>query len=236
MRIRATIASSLIILLYGACAMAQGRGRLPRGAGMAQPRPQGIGGSARVRAMPSPVRSTRPWSSDTRAYHHLRNCAPRLTASSGFRHRPYGNYGYSPYFAQASGWPGYYRSPYLYPSYYSYPSYFPYLYFYELYYKESLRSKQEADEFEAAFAREKRGESPATPGASTGPKGAKSEAHDPNDVPIAPRNARLTVDGQEVTPSVSGMPLVLGSGHHTFRISANQSVSGEATAPSPQHN
>ena len=113
-------------------------------------------------------------------------------------------FGYSPYFAQSYGWPGFnYAAPY------SYSSYSPYLYFYDLYYQEAQRSKQEADEFEASLARQ---------GKLTGP--ARVGSFQSDFLPHPSRDVTAILDGNVQNPSASGDPLVIGSGRHTLRITA----------------
>ncbi len=168
----------------------------------------------------------------TSAWAQGRSTAPRKAPAyqRGFgagltHHRALnGNYGYSPYLAPSYAWPGHhYGAPYSYWPNYSYSSYSSYLYFYDLYYREAERSKQEADEFEASLERE---------GKLTGP--AKVGALPGDFLPLAPRDVTLTLDGGVQIPSSSGGPIVIGSGHHTLRVSAKPPIPGETRTPSHQ--
>jgi hypothetical protein len=156
---------------------------------------------------------------------HNEEAVYRLIGRRGFSgaqgrtwHGGYASF-YPPYFSQGFGWPygysGYGTYPY-YASQYGYSTYFPYLYFYDLYAQEADRSRQGADEFEALLARE---------GKLTGPAEVGSFASDSR--PLLPRNVALTLDNQPLTMSVSGGPLVLGSGRHTLRIAARKTPPGE---------
>jgi hypothetical protein len=91
--------------------------------------------------------------------------------------------------------------------YYSSP-HFPYLYFYGQYAHEAEESRRAADEYEASLARE---------GKLTGP--APVGAFSTDYLPRSPLRQKLTLDGQPVTPSPSGAPLVISSGDHTVTIS-----------------
>jgi hypothetical protein len=129
-------------------------------------------------------------------------------------------YGFAPYFPYV--YPGGYAeygSPYSYygcP--YTYAPYFPSLYFYDLAYQEAIRTREEADRYEAAFAEERaraEGTSAVAPG-----------GYDPGrtEAAIAALRVRLTLDGLELQPSPSGLSLEIGSGRHTLRISASASA------------
>jgi hypothetical protein len=130
--------------------------------------------------------------------------------------------------AFGSGWPysdfGYYGSPYTYAPQQTHSPYFPYLYFYDLYYREAQRSKEEADQFEASFRREQ-------PGDSAAPRSAMPGDDASDAVPLAPREVLVTINGQELTSSASGGPVVLSSGHHTLRIAARASRATEKNQP-----
>lgn len=213
MRIQTVFLSSLAVVLFSAGGWAQGWGHGGREAGKSNPGLRGsmAGASRGVQEFSrrGSIRTRTPGSFAQPL--RYRASSPRFNTRYSFGSKRYRNYGYSPYFAQFYGWPGFNDgSPYAYSPYSWGSPYSSYRYFYDLYYGESLRSKQEADEFEAAFAREKRSQSDAQP----------SGTNDPDDVPLAPRDVKLTVDGQEHQPSASGAALVLGSGHHTLRISA----------------
>lgn len=212
MRIQTVFLSSLAVVLFSAGGWARGRGHGGREAGKSNPGLRGstAGASRGVQEFSrrGSIRTRTPGSFAQPL--RYRASSPRFNTRYSFGSKRYRNYGYLPYFAQSYGWPGFnYGSPYAYSPYSWNSPYSSYRYFYDLYYGESLRSKQEADEFEASFARE-RGNQPA----------ASSGADERDDVPLAPRDLKLTVDGQEHKPSASGAPLVLGSGHHTVRISA----------------
>ena len=113
----------------------------------------------------------------------------------------------------AQGWPSYgypsFGSDYFQP--YNTSRHFPYLYFYEQYAREAEESRRAADEYEASLARE---------GKLTGP--LEVGAFKTDFLPRSPLNHSLTLDGQPVTPSPSGAPLVIGSGEHTLRVGNGQ--------------
>ena len=213
MRIQRAVLSTLAVILLSTGAWAQGSGHSGRATGNSNPGQRGsMAGASRGGQKFSHADSIRTRTPGSSAQLHRYSAyRPGFNTSYGFGSRGYRSHGYSPYIAQSYGWPGLnYGSPYAYSPYSWGSPYSSYRYFYDLYYGESRRSKQEADEFEAAFAREKRSQSDAQP---SGP-------NVPNDVPLAPRDVKLTVDGQEHQPSASGAALVLGSGRHTVRISA----------------
>lgn len=126
--------------------------------------------------------------------------------------RPMGSVYPSP-LLYAQGWPAY-----GYPSLgnniyqpYGQTPHFPYLYFYERYAREAEESRRAADEFEASLARE---------GKLTGP--LATGAFSTDFLPRSPLKLKLTLDGRAVTPSLSGAPLVIGSGEHTLRIGSTE--------------
>ena len=104
------------------------------------------------------------------------------------------------------GYPGFGANAYS--PYYS-TAHFPYLYFYEQYAREAEESRRAADEYEASLARE---------GKLTGP--LEVGAFKTDFLPRSPLKNQLTLDGQAVTPSPSGAPLVIESGEHTLRVGA----------------
>jgi hypothetical protein len=115
----------------------------------------------------------------------------------------------------AQGWSGYpsFGGNFYQP--YNYSSHFPYLYFYEQYAREAEESRRAADEYEASLARE---------GKLTGP--LQVGAFKSDSLPRSPLKLQLTLDGQAVTPSPSGAPLVIESGEHTLRVGLPSLSSG----------
>jgi hypothetical protein len=233
MRFQVSLFLGLVFFLSGVSAFAQGRGRAARAAG-----PSSRAGQHSFRAGPrvsSSFSSRQPARFSTpgrRLPHGQRlNHWPYFHGAFGSGWNNYGSYGYhpdSPYVAPSFGWPysgyGYYGSPYTYAPQQTYSPYFPYLYFYDLYYQESQRSKEEADQFEASFGREQSGD-------SATPRSAKPGDDASGTVPLAPREVLVTIDGQELTSSASGGPVVLSSGHHTLRIAARSSRTTQKNRP-----
>jgi len=191
MRLQIGLFLGLVFFLFGMPALAQGRGRTLPQVGKAS-----SGGPASRVSSPG-YGHHGGWSPGQ---------SPRFNRGFAFRSPSYWPYAYSPYAAPSYGWPhvdaGDYGFPYTYASPYTHSGYFPYLYFFDLYYREAQRSKEEADAYEETFRREKLGDA-----ASGG-------------APLSPRDVQVTVDGQELAPSPSGYPLVVGSGRHTLRLAA----------------
>lgn len=188
---RNTVAAILALILLATAARAQGR---PDAPGKAARNPR--------YSTSHNVRRGQEGSYMNSVYSRRSHVGPRSSFRSPF--------GRSPYFAQSYGWPGLSsRSRYPYWPNYSYSPYSSYLYFYDLYYQEAERSKQEADDFEAALERD---------GRLTGP--AKVGTFPSDFLPFPPRDMTVTLDGKVQNPSPSGNPLVIGSGRHTLRISA----------------
>jgi len=192
MRLRVGLLVGLGIILFGTSALARARGYSGHHAG----RSPSVG--------PSPGPST-----PGHAHPHGRAYAHSPYFGSGLRshgHGPYARYSYSPNIPSRYGWPwadfGYYGYPYSYRPQGRFSDYFPYLHFFDLYYRESLRTKEEADRYEESFRRENPGVTKA------------------GGAPLSPRDVVVTVDGQQLAVSPSGGPLALGSGRHTLRISA----------------
>jgi hypothetical protein len=212
MRPRTCLFLGLALVLFGIAALAQGRGRAVPQAGKAS----SVAQSSRAS---SPGHHHPPQWSPARS--------PYFNRGFGFgsrSYRPSWRYTYSPYGLQSYDWSyfdtGYYGFPYTNPPQYTYSDYFPYLYFFDLYSREAQRSKEEADNFEASFA----GQNPSGP---AGPRGGKPESAASDAVPLSPRDVRVTLDGQELAPSGSDRPVVLGSGRHTLRISAKSPAPAE---------
>jgi hypothetical protein len=229
MRLHKATLVSVGVFVFATGAWAQGRGR---GAGQSRGGPQrsfqtpfraqrSSSRPATFRSLPRNYRTNGPW-----RYGSSRYPSPRgLYARRGLGSYGYGYYPYSSYLYQAYGFPyNGYQSPYAYPyaSPETYSPYFPYLYFYDLYYQESLRSREQADQYDRALA----GEAVAAPGA-----GAGEDA--PGSAFLSPGEVKLTLDGQELPPSASGAALLLGSGRHTLRISAKPAAE---TPPSTKPN
>ena len=110
-----------------------------------------------------------------------------------------------------------YGGPYQDYGFDSYPGTYgrsPYFYFYDLYSREAAESRRAADDYEASLARE---------GKLTGP--AEVGAFPTDFLPRSSRNVVLTLDGQPISPSPSGLPLVIESGQHSLRIAANNAPS-----------
>ena len=233
MRLRISLFLGLVFLLFGVPAFAQGRGRAAQAVG-----PSNRAGQHAFRAGPKVSSSFSPrqpsrFSTPGHRLHHGQpfNYWPYFGGAFGpglNNYGSYGHYAYSPYAAPSFGWPysdfGYYGSPYTYAPQHTYSPYFPYLYFYDLYYRESVRSKEEADQYEASFRREQ-------PGDSAAPRSVKPGGDASDAVPLSPREVLVTIDGQELTASASGGPLVVGSGRHTLRIAARSSKPTEKNQP-----
>jgi len=205
MRPRACLFLGVAIGLFAVSALAQGRGRTVPHAGKASSAGQ-------------PSRASSPGYRQPRTWSHARS--PYFNRGIGFRspgHWPYWGYAYSPYGLQSYGWPysdfGNYGFTHTYGPQYTYSDYFPYLYFFDLYNREAQQSKEEADQFEASFAGQK-------PNGSVSPRSLES-------APLSPREVVLTIDGQQLAPSVAGYPLVVGSGHHILRIAAKPAAPAE---------
>jgi len=214
MRARTCLLVGLAVVLFAIIALAQGRGRTVPQAGKASSAGQ-------------PSRASSPGYHQSRKWSHARS--PYFSRGLGYPgYWPYWGYTYSPYGFQSYGWPyfgaGYYGSPYTYGPRYSYSDDFPYFYFFDLYSREAQRSKEEADNFEASL----RGEQPAR---SVAPRGETPESAAFDAVPLSPRDVQVTVDGQELAPSGSDRPVVLGSGRHTLRIAAKPASGATSARP-----
>lgn len=232
----------IAVLLFATCAWAQGRvhaGRLgksshighqkssPAGHLVGRLIPRGRSFSFAARRHRNPLLGQYSYS----PYFH------RRFGRRAYGHATSNQYAYSPYLYQPYGVPysgfGAYGAP-DYDSYYSYSPYFPYLYFYDLYYRESVRSTEEASRYEAALAREPSSRANAPQDALADPEETDSNPDASDLAPLAPRNVLLMLDGEEMVASPSGGPLVLGSGQHSLRISARPSPSSAPTLPSTQ--
>jgi hypothetical protein len=124
---------------------------------------------------------------------------------------PAGVIAYGPFGYQTYGW------PYQDYGFDSYPGIYdrsPYFYFHDLYSREAEQSRQAADNYEASLARE---------GKLTGP--AEVGAFPTDFLPRSSRNVALTLDGQPLSPSPSGLPLGIESGQHSLRITASKTLS-----------
>ncbi|MBI4164887.1 MAG: hypothetical protein HY508_04040 [Acidobacteria bacterium] len=117
-----------------------------------------------------------------------------------------------PLYAQV--WPSFGYPSYLQP--YNTTPHFPYLYFYEQYAREAEESRRAADEYEASLARE---------GKLTGP--LEVGAFKTDFLPRSPLRLPLTLDGQAVSPSPGGAPLVIESGEHKLRVGADADKTGK---------
>jgi len=233
MRLRISLFLGFVFFLFGVSAFAQGRGRAAQAVG-----PSNRAGQHSFRAGPKVSSSFSPrqpsrFATPGHRLPHGRplNSWPYSGGAFGRGLNNYGSYGYyrySPSAAPSFGWPysdfGDYGSPYTYAPQQTYSPYFPYLYFYDLYYREAQRSKEEADQFEASFRREQ-------PGDSAAPRSAMPGSDASDAVPLAPREVLVTIDGQELTSSASGGPVVLSSGHHTLRIAARSARPAERNQP-----
>jgi hypothetical protein len=233
---------AIAALLWGTSVWAQGRphaGRTVKSARIGHQK--SFRGGHRVGRNPS---RGRPFGFAGRRY---RNRLPRQYSYSPGFHRGFGRRAYSQsFFGQYSFSPflpyavphlslGPYGAPYYNPH-YSYPSYSSYPYLYDLYYRESVRSREEANRYEAALAWELASRCCAPQDASAAPDEV-SAVHDASDhAVLAPRDVLLTLDGRELPPSPTGGPLVLGSGRHTLRISARSSPSRSTPPRSVQPN